>query len=251
MEENREQKSENSNSTSLNILCAICSEFFKNTDIIESTTKCGHVFHRQCLYRWASRSNTCPQCRAPVHKYNVHRLYLNFSEPTSLDDIEVEPIKGFEWLYVDETVTEKELAENCFVLGMDKEGKPLYAARVAFDDDILPCYYVHKDKSVYAAWGCQSYTISEGIEILDISNDDAEYKWVSASEGEVPENALKTGYCETGEILYTARAIYNDRVRYGKLHPSHGCTYMPYKGKEVNNRNYEVLVRIPKSNADE
>ncbi|TMW41169.1 hypothetical protein DOY81_013751 [Sarcophaga bullata] len=199
MEENREQKPDNNTSTSLNILCAICSEFFKSTDIIESTTKCGHVFHRQCLYRWVSRSNTCPQCRAPVHKYNVHRLYLNFCEPTSLDDIEVEPIKGFEWLYVDETITEKELADIGFVLGDDKE---------------------------------------------DISNDDAEYKWVSASEGEVPENALETGYCETGEILYTARAVYNDRVRYGKLHPSHGCTYMPYKAYSLKYDTYECYVAL-------
>lgn len=251
MEETQEQNVENKQTaTTLNVLCAICSEFFKNTDIIESTTKCGHVFHRQCLYRWVLRSNTCPQCRARVHKRSVHRIYLNFTEPTSLDDVEVEPVRGFEWLYVDESMTEKELSEFGFVMGLDKAGDPIYAARVALEDDILPCCYMPKAKGVYAAWNCEGHFLTEGIEILDISNDNAEYKWVSASNGEVPENALETGYCETGEILYTAQAVYKDKKRFGKLHPSHGCAYLPYKRKEVNNRNYKVLVRIPKVHTD-
>ncbi|KAM7344215.1 uncharacterized protein ACRADG_011035 [Cochliomyia hominivorax] len=234
-------------STSLNVLCAICSEFFKNSDIIYSTTRCGHVFHRQCLFRWLTRSNTCPQCRANVHKHNVHRLFLNFNEPSEADEVISEPIiNSFEWLYVDGSVTEEELSQFAFILGVDEESDPVFAARVYLEDDLLPAYYVPKRKGVYAAWNCESHFLTEGIELLHINNDNSEYKWVAAESGEVPPNALATGYTENGETLYTARCIYNDRMRYGKLHPSHGVAYVPFEQKEVNNRNYEILVRIPK-----
>ncbi|XP_037814160.1 uncharacterized protein LOC119605248 [Lucilia sericata] len=248
-EENKEENVETkvtSLQSSLNVMCAICSEFFKSTDIIYSTSKCGHVFHRQCLFRWLTRSNTCPQCRASVHQHNVHRLFLNFSEPTAMDEIDAEPIKSFEWLYVDESITAEEIAQFGFILGLDKESDPLFAARVYLEDDLLPAYYVPKLKGAYAAWNCESHFLTEGIELLHINNDNADYKWLPSSNGEIPTNALASGYAETGETLYTARYVHNDRMRYGKLHPSHGCAYIPYKGKELNNRNYEVLVRIPK-----
>ncbi|KAH8331495.1 hypothetical protein KR074_004513, partial [Drosophila pseudoananassae] len=45
---------ENESSPALNILCPICNEFFKETDVINSTS-CGHVFHKNCLTRWLNR----------------------------------------------------------------------------------------------------------------------------------------------------------------------------------------------------
>jgi hypothetical protein len=29
------------------------------------SVECGHTFHRRCLKRWFSKSNTCPLCRDP------------------------------------------------------------------------------------------------------------------------------------------------------------------------------------------
>lgn len=246
MEEIKEEESCSKDVPSLNILCAICSEFFKNTDIIYSVSKCGHAFHRQCLFRWLSRSSTCPQCRGNVHKHNIHRLFLNFSEPSATDELDVKPTETYEWLFVDDNITLEELNKFCFALGLDKESNPVFAARVYLEDDLLPAYYVPKLKGVYAAWNCESHFLTDGIELLHTNNDKAEYEWVSASNGVVPGNALESGYCQTGETLYTARTTLNGRIRYGKLHPSHGCAYVPYKEKEINNRNYEVLVRIPK-----
>lgn len=176
----------------------------------------------------------------------VHRLYLNFSEPTPVDELDLEPVKSFEWFSLDNTMTEEEIAKFAFKLDNDENGDPIYAARVYFHDDLLPGYYIPKKKAAFCAWGCNSHLVEDEIELLHVDNDDAEYKWVTNEHGEVPENAFATGYSETGETLYTARAVYEDRVRYGKLHPSHGCCYMPYKEAEVSNRSYEVLVRIPK-----
>ncbi|XP_075168180.1 uncharacterized protein LOC142240358 [Haematobia irritans] len=234
--------------TSLNVLCAICSEYFNSNSVIYSTTKCGHVFHQQCLLKWLIRSNNCPQCRANCHRHAVHRIFLNFSEPLPSDEVEDEPEISFDWCPLSDNMTTDEISKFGFKLDNDKNGDPLYAARVYLNDDLLPAYYVPKKKGVYCAWNCRSHFLKEGIEILDVSNDgNADYKWISAENGEIPDNALIFGYTETGENLYCSRTFCEGRVRYGKLHPSHGCCYVPHKEFEKNNNVYEVLVRVPKA----
>lgn len=233
---------------SLNILCAICSEFFDNADVIYST-RCGHVFHKRCLYHWLHRSNTCPQCRKNCLKVHCHQLFVNFVE-RSLDDENVPEIafpKCYEWIYIDPDLMEpEESLTGLFHFGKDEDGNDIYAARGMYNGDLLPAYYVPKKKAIIAPWGFKSHRLSEDIELLDISNDDAEYKWVAACNGAIPENAFATGRTVIGDILYTARAEHKGRMLYGKLHQRYNLAYMPYKKIEVCNSNYEVLVRIPK-----
>lgn len=233
--------------TSLNVLCAICSEYFQNSDIVYCTTRCGHVFHHKCLTRWLSNSTTCPQCRGNCQRHMIHRIYLNFSEPTPLDDVDTEPEAIFDWYPLESSMSVSEIAGFGFKLDNDENGDAIYAARVYYKDDLLPAYYVPQKKGVYCAWGCASHFLDDNIELLYIAGDTAEYKWESAENGHVPENALHVGYTQNNEELYFGRAMYKGRVRYGKVHPSHHCCYFPYKEWEKNNRTYEVLVRIPKS----
>ncbi|XP_073848613.1 uncharacterized protein [Musca autumnalis] len=233
--------------TSLNVLCAICSEYFKNNDNIYSTNRCGHVFHHKCLTRWFSNSNTCPQCRANCHPHMIHRLYLNFSEPTPLDDIDVAVESTYDWWPLDSSMSATEIAKFGFKLSNDENGDAIYAARVYYENDLLPAYYVPKKKGVYCAWGCASHFVTEEIELLHIADDKAEYKWISTEDGDIPANALVGGYTDEGETLYFGRARYEGRMRYGKVHPSHRCCYVPYDKFEKNNKSYDVLVRLPKS----
>ncbi|XP_061395739.1 uncharacterized protein LOC133331355 [Musca vetustissima] len=238
--------------TTLNVLCAICSEYFKSNDIIYCTTKCGHVFHHKCLTRWLSQSTTCPQCRAVCHRHMIHRIYLNFSEPTAQDDeLDAEPVNTFDWYPLDSSMDPKEIASFSYKLGTDADGDAIYAARVYFKDDLLPAYYVPKKKGAYCAWGGGGHFVENDIELLYTSDDKADYKWVSAENGAVPENAFVCGYTDRGESLYFGRANYEGLIRYGKIHPSHRCCYIPYEELEKNNRSYEVLVRIPATTTTE
>lgn len=56
----------------------------------------------------------------------------------------------------------------------------------------------------------------------------------------VPPNALHGGF-DSGEQLYIARARHEGDLIPGKLHPSHGVTYIAYAGGEHSHSEYEVL----------
>ena len=63
--------------------CSICldSNFVDSTthDKRKFITKCNHVFHHDCIYRWAQQNNSCPTCRTGnlidefiIMNYNYH-----------------------------------------------------------------------------------------------------------------------------------------------------------------------------------
>ena len=62
----------------MNVICSICSDPLVQTDDI-FYTRCGHVFHLQCLNAWLERSKSCPQCREKVTQSKIHRLYFTFA----------------------------------------------------------------------------------------------------------------------------------------------------------------------------
>lgn len=231
----------------LNILCAICAEFFNNADVIYST-RCGHVFHKHCLYQWLHRSNTCPQCRKSCLRFHCHQLFVNFVERSLNEENlpEIELPKSYEWIYIDpDFMDSEESLTGALHFGKDEEGNDIYAARGMLNDDLIPAYYVPKKKAVIAPWGFRSHRLVEDIELLDISNDDAEYKWIAASNGAIPDKAFATGQTIMRDTLYTARAEHDGKILYGKLHQRYNTAYMPYGKLEVCNSNYEVLVRKP------
>ncbi|CAH2095070.1 unnamed protein product [Euphydryas editha] len=62
----------------MNILCTICSDLLNQAENIYAT-KCGHIFHFNCLSQWISRSKTCPQCRNKVTDRSMFRVYPTIS----------------------------------------------------------------------------------------------------------------------------------------------------------------------------
>lgn len=47
----------------------------------------------------------------------------------------------------------------------------------------------------------------------------------------------------TGEPLYVGRGHHANSLCVGKIHPSHGCLYIPYGGQEIRLDTYEVLIK--------
>ncbi|GJN00109.1 hypothetical protein PR202_ga17270 [Eleusine coracana subsp. coracana] len=46
--------------------CAICLEPLRHGAVCSEVPACRHVFHRECVERWARGSNSCPLCRAKI-----------------------------------------------------------------------------------------------------------------------------------------------------------------------------------------
>lgn len=67
------------------------------------------------------------------------------------------------------------------------------------------------------------------------------FVWEFAANGAVPEGAVEIGMTQDGEKLFMGRALYCGSQTPGKVHPSHGCLYIPFEGAEVNLTDYEVL----------
>lgn len=69
------------------------------------------------------------------------------------------------------------------------------------------------------------------------------FKWVSATDGYVPENAVIGGQSLSGETLYIGRAMHNGQNTPGKICRRSKCIYVACGG-EVSSKEYEVLVQI-------
>lgn len=65
----------------MHISCAICMETVCPWDSL-IVTKCGHLFHRQCMTKWLERVENCPQCRQRSTSDTMRRFYLN--DPTDM-----------------------------------------------------------------------------------------------------------------------------------------------------------------------
>ncbi|EDW69189.1 uncharacterized protein Dvir_GJ13112 [Drosophila virilis] len=49
--------------------CTICFDMANDEDevLIVHRLPCGHLFHKNCILRWLSCNNVCPNCRREVH----------------------------------------------------------------------------------------------------------------------------------------------------------------------------------------
>jgi hypothetical protein len=63
---------------------------------------------------------------------------------------------------------------------------------------------------------------------------------VSATVESFPKNAIIAGEANGNEPLYIGRTMHTDYT-IGKIHPSQGGLYIPYKGKEYKHAHYAVL----------
>lgn len=56
--------------------CPICLDSVARSDD-PCRLPCGHVFHSGCVYRWFTRDNRCPCCRAYAFRPRCTKVYTN------------------------------------------------------------------------------------------------------------------------------------------------------------------------------
>lgn len=127
------------------------------------------------------------------------------------------------------------LPRDAVLGGRDSDGTQMYVGRATHDGAILPCKVLPSKQAAYVS--------TNGLEILKQNYDvliGRDVKWKKEKNGKVPRDAFVAGRTPKGEVLYIGRADYNG-IQIGKVHPAHGCMYIPYGGSEVSIKEYEVL----------
>uniref|UniRef100_A0A034VPH1 Natterin-4 n=1 Tax=Bactrocera dorsalis TaxID=27457 RepID=A0A034VPH1_BACDO len=127
---------------------------------------------------------------------------------------------------------------GAYVGGHDCDGTPIYVGRSFHEEDNLPAKVIPSKGCAFVCWGGEEIPKTE-YEVL-VGKD---YEWVTSRGGSVPHNAVCSGTTRHGEQLYIGRVAYRNSLTIGKIHPSHGCLYIPFDGKELRFHSYEVLIR--------
>ncbi|SDT04411.1 DUF3421 domain-containing protein [Actinoplanes derwentensis] len=68
------------------------------------------------------------------------------------------------------------------------------------------------------------------------------YRWVPASNGQIPAGAIPHGYEEDGTPLWLCRAHMHGGLHPGKVRPGLGMAGIAWGGEELGVRDYEVLM---------
>lgn len=128
------------------------------------------------------------------------------------------------------------LPRDAILGGRDTDGTQIYVGRATHEGAILPCKVLPSKRAAYVSTNGVEF-LKHNYEIL-VGRD---VKWKKEKNGKVPRDAFVGGRTPTGEVLYIGRGSHNGSITIGKVHPGHGCLYIPYGGSEVALKEYEVL----------
>lgn len=134
------------------------------------------------------------------------------------------------------TTSSSSVPSNAVLGGRDADGSEIYVGRASHDGDLIPCKVIPRNKVAYVAYN--------GVEIAKHNFEilvGGDFIWSRQKNGSVPQKAFPAGRTKNGETLYIGRDIRNQSQTIGKVHQSHGCLYIPFGGKELSFKDYEVL----------
>ncbi|XP_015438003.1 PREDICTED: uncharacterized protein LOC107193118 isoform X2 [Dufourea novaeangliae] len=142
---------------------------------------------------------------------------------------------GFKWVRF---TGARYTVPGMILIGKDLDGTNLVVGRAYHCGDMLPAKAKPEHGIAYVCHNGQEH-IKRDFEILM----PADFNWIRAAHGNVPIEAVEAGMTQNGEMLYIGRTYHNGAPCIGKVHRSHGVLYVPFDGKEVPFREYEVLTQ--------
>lgn len=126
--------------------------------------------------------------------------------------------------------------------GGDNDGEPIFVARGRVGGSLAAGSLLGSHKCCYVAWGGNSHSLSEYEVLCNFSGS-----WIEWSGTQMPRSGYVAGVSEVNqELMYVGRAIVDGILKVGKIHPSHGVTYIGHNGCEIAFANYEILVTNPR-----
>lgn len=129
-----------------------------------------------------------------------------------------------------------QIPDGATKLGQEANGEPLYLARASYEGG------VHLGKLRLDFGGVNIPYGGNEVTVADYEVFCGKAAWEHASDGQIPDGALKLGEEANGDPLFAARASYQDGVHIGKVRLDFRGANIPYGGKEVAVNPYEVLV---------
>uniref|UniRef100_A0A182K6L9 Uncharacterized protein n=1 Tax=Anopheles christyi TaxID=43041 RepID=A0A182K6L9_9DIPT len=191
-------------------------------------------FHPDYLSNPTGLSYDPTEPSAPSYAFAGRRKSSSSSGSThpSLPGSQVKPPAGC-WQYCN---INGPFPPNMVRAGVDCDGDVIYVGRAFHEGDMVPAKVIPTKNVAFVCHGGEE-VLKEDFEVLRYGA----FVWEYASNGIVPETAMKIGQTTDGEPLYMGRAIYSGSQTPGKVHPSHGCCYLPFDGAEVSVTEYEVL----------
>ncbi|XP_055837291.1 uncharacterized protein LOC129905756 [Episyrphus balteatus] len=135
--------------------------------------------------------------------------------------------------------TIEQVPPNAVVAGEEK-GHTIYVGRAHHEGETLPAKIIPDTGSVYVSRDGKDiyktefeYLVGEG------------YTWVyGVHSGEnIPMGAVATGHTLDGQKVYVGRGYHHGSQTPGKVHPGVYRLFIPYGGKEVKLKEYEVLAK--------
>lgn len=116
--------------------------------------------------------------------------------------------------------------------------KPLYVGRAKYRGSLTPGSIDPITGRCNIAWGSNEHQKMDYEYLCNCKRG----RFVKSQTNHLPIGAIRGGYSEYGEPLFIGRVKVNDVYIVGKIQPSHSVCYIPYRGKEVAHKKYEVLV---------
>ncbi|XP_037029774.1 uncharacterized protein LOC119069741 [Bradysia coprophila] len=153
-------------------------------------------------------------------------VVVDYPRPTRRNDINP-------WIQY----SSNQFVPNAIIGGRDHGHIPLYIGRALHGRALIPGKINFEYKTCYIPWGGDEHEKSNFEILTNISGT-----WLPNSGGTIPVDAFAAGHSEDGETLYIGRAHIEGTLAIGKVHPSHGCCFISYAGREYDRQDYEIFV---------
>jgi Protein of unknown function (DUF3421) len=119
-------------------------------------------------------------------------------------------------------------------------GEKLYIGRAEHSGSLTPGKVFANTLECVIPWGTVA-NVKTDYEMLVYPG---QVSWVASQNGHAPINAFPGGHSEEGETIFIGRVKHeaSGAILIGKMQPSHRVCYVAHDGKELNFKQYEILV---------